>query len=340
MPHGHQHRRTTLQENKRLVWELWQAGNERPADLPAIAADALHRDVAWTGPQPLNRLDGRSAVVEDFWRPLVGALPDLQRRSYLFFGGTFEGGDWVCSSGDLIGTFAHDWLGIPASGSSVRFRFGEFCRLEDGKIREVYLLLDLLELMSQVGFRPLPPSLGAEIWVPGPRTGDGVLTGPQDPAAAAASLALVEAMLGGLMSYDGKSLESMGQERFWRPEMRWYGPHGIGTTSGLKGFQDLHQRPFLEAFPDRGGGRNVRFGDGNYAALVGWESLFATHRGSYLGLPASGRKVAMRVMDFWRVQGDKIAENWVLIDMIDLFGQLGVDLLARLREQLERQRGE
>ena len=32
-------------------------------------------------------------------------------------------------------------------------------------------------------------------------------------------------------------------------------------------------------------------------------------------------------MDFWRRKNGKLAENWVLIDMLDLFLQLGVDLL-------------
>ena len=32
-------------------------------------------------------------------------------------------------------------------------------------------------------------------------------------------------------------------------------------------------------------------------------------------------------MDFWRVEDGKIAENYVLLDIIDFFRQIGVDLL-------------
>jgi hypothetical protein len=39
----------------------------------------------------------------------------------------------------------------------------------------------------------------------------------------------------------------------------------------------------------------------------------------------------MRVMDFWRREGDLLVENWVFIDMVDLFLQLGVDLFERLQ---------
>jgi hypothetical protein len=37
----------------------------------------------------------------------------------------------------------------------------------------------------------------------------------------------------------------------------------------------------------------------------------------------------MRVMDLWRRDGDWLVENWVHIDIIDLFAQLGIDVLAR-----------
>ena len=41
--------------------------------------------------------------------------------------------------------------------------------------------------------------------------------------------------------------------KHWHPNFMWYGPAGIGTTRGMKGFEDYHQIPFLVAFPDRGG---------------------------------------------------------------------------------------
>jgi predicted ester cyclase len=126
----------------------------------------------------------------------------------------------------------------------------------------------------------------------------------------------------------------MGQARFWHPDMVWYGPSGIGTTRGLNGFEDYHQRPFLHAFPDRqGGDHKARLAEGSYAATTGWPSLSATHLGQYLGCPPTGKQVGMRVMDFWRRKGDLLVENWVFIDMIDLFLQLGVDLFERMRDQ-------
>ena len=57
----------------------------------------------------------------------------------------------------------------------------------------------------------------------------------------------------------------------------------------------------------------------------------ATHSGDYLGAPATHRPIGMRVMDWWRVTDETIAENWVLIDLPELLLQMGVDVLERGR---------
>ena len=38
----------------------------------------------------------------------------------------------------------------------------------------------------------------------------------------------------------------------------------------------------------------------------------------------------MRVMDFWACDGDRLDENWVMIDIPDLLLQMGVDVFARM----------
>lgn len=98
------------------------------------------------------------------------------------------------------------------------------------------------------------------------------------------------------------------------------------------GFLRDNRAPFLTAFPDRIGGNHfARFGDGDFVASGRWPSMTMTHLGPYLGVPATGRKLGLRVMDFWRCARGRIAENWVLLDYVDLFAQMGVDLLAPRR---------
>jgi len=40
----------------------------------------------------------------------------------------------------------------------------------------------------------------------------------------------------------------------------------------------------------------------------------------------------MRSLDFWYCEKGLIHESWVLVDLPSVYAQLGVDVLARLRE--------
>ena len=42
---------------------------------------------------------------------------------------------------------------------------------------------------------------------------------------------------------------------------------------------------------------------------------------------AQNKRITQRIMDYWRRDGDMLVENWVFIDMIDLLGQFGIELL-------------
>ena len=56
-----------------------------------------------------------------------------------------------------------------------------------------------------------------------------------------------------------------------------------------------------------------------------------THDG-WMGIAPTGRRVTMRSLDFWRIEKGLIRENWVLVDLLDLYQQIGVDVFARMRE--------
>ena len=301
--------------------------------------ELLSADSLWLVSHPVNQLVGPQVVAQGFYAPLLAALPDLERRTDLFFGGWWDGkicggeGLWVTCTGHYLGTFKADLFGIPANGEPVWLRFGEFYRIVDGRIAEARILLDLVDLARQVGRRILPKPTGMELLVPGPRTQDGLLRGASDPKESQACLDLVLQMIGGLSNYDKTDLKSMGMTRFWHPDMMWYGPGGIGTSRAIAGFEKHHQQPFLAAIPDRkGGNHRARFGEGAYAASTGWPSIHATHLGPYLGVPASNKAVTMRVMDWWRAENGLLAENWVLLDLPHFFLQMDVDILALAKD--------
>jgi len=324
------------QANKQLVWNYWQKMMQ--VDDPRKDAEPfLYPEVVWHGFQPLRHLSGADAVTTQFWQPLLAAIPDLTRRPYHFIGGHFEGGDWVCGTGDFIGTFANDWtlgdVAIPASGNSVHFRFGEFCKVADGKIVEIRIIVDLPDLARQAGINLMPPSYGRDLWIPGPMGGDGVCLAEQDAVESQKTVDLVTTMIfGGLNKYDGKSQESQGLELYWHPHLVWHGPVGVGSAYGLDEFKRNAQGPIVNAFPDRRGvGHQARIADGKFAASTGWPSLGGTHMNEIFGWQPTGERIGWNIMDFWKRDGDKLLENWVMIDLIDAGLASGVDLLGDLR---------
>ncbi len=324
-----------IRRAKRLVWDLLRTElNDGPTGAARALAKAASDDFAFAASHPVNEIEGARDVGEAFWRPLIHAFPDLCRRTEIFLGGRFDGLAWVAVGGVFAGVFARNWLGLPATGNLAFLRFSQFFSVDGDRLTSSRLLLDIVDLARQAGVDLVPRGLGAEMRPPAPQAMDGlrIETGPD--AQGETSLKLVEAMMAGLGAYDGEHLEVMDQARFWRPDMMWYGPSGIGAARGLCGFQDRHQRPFLAFVPDRVGGDHfARFGDGPFVASGGWPSIRATTSGApWISTPLPGGvPVTMRVMDFWRREGDLLAENWVFIDIPDVFRQCGVDVFENLK---------
>ena len=302
-----------------------------PGELPAVARQSIADDANWHVAHPVNDLRGIGAIVSHFLEPLRRALPDLERRPYISLAGEDSGQYWVDGTGYFSGTFRRPLFGIPPTGGALFLRYTEMARIVDGRIAEYYLIPDFLDAMRQAGVYPLAPPRGTAELVPPPATMDGLYRPVADPAHGADSRALVMAMLDCLRTYDGERLESMALEHFWDPDFHWYGPGGIGTTRGIAGFREFHQGPFLRAFPDRDVDHHAStIACGDFVATGGWPHMHGTHSGDgWLGTPASGRHLGMRVMDIWRRQGDRLRENWVAIDIPHMLMQMGKDIFAQ-----------
>lgn len=326
--------------NKALIAPLraamydFDATGVRRALSEIFAPDALFRLC-----HPFGDSTGPEAFYDTAYRDLLDAWPDLERRDYIVMAGPDEfGADWVGCGGYYTGVFTGPWLDIPPTGHQATMRFHEFFRIEDGKVVEFQALWDIPEVMVQANAWPMAPSLGLEFHVPGPATQDGLVPGPYDAAKSLATRQHIVDMLDHLKKHPSQGgPEVMEMPRFWHERMNWYGPSGIGTGRGIAGFRNWHQIPFLNGMPDRG--KYVDeityhfFGDGDYAAVTGWPNMIqtVTHDG-WMGIAPSGQKITMRSLDFWRLENGRIRENWVLVDLLDAYRQLGVDVFARLRE--------
>ena len=242
-----------------------------------------------------------------------------------------DGNHWVTSMGKFMGLFDNSWLGIPATGKIAFIPYCEFHRIDHGQIAESALWIDIISVMKQAGLQPLPGQTAAEIINPGPRTSDGLLYEFQDKEESKMTLNLIMEMCANLVGDDMESSTDV-LRRTWREDMSWYGPSGIGATHTISRYELQHQRPFTEGLRDiEFNGHVLEHADGNYGAWFGWPNLRMRQGDGFLGLPASDTLAEMRVVDIYRREGDKLAENWVFIDLLHYLRLLGVDVLERCR---------
>jgi len=285
---------------------------------------------------PFGDLNGPQAFFENAYAPLLQAIPDLERREMIVMAGTTpEGQDWIGMMGNYMGTFTAPFLDIPPTGHLVHMRFHEYYRIEGDRITEMQAIWDIPELMMQANAWPMAPQLGKFLATPAPMTQDGLTTSGDGQAA----MDHVIAMLTDLCKHPADPDPAVMQlDHYWHPKNNWYGPAGIGTNRGIDGFRHWHQIPFLRGMPDRkldamGDLMSHWVAEGNYVCETGWPNMRLTlSDDGWMGIAPAGKEVLLRSLDFWRVENGKIRENWVLVDLLDLYRQVGVDVFARLKE--------
>jgi hypothetical protein len=187
-----------------------------------------------------------------------------------------------------------------------------------------------MNLMGQIGSPVLPASTGALIVTPGPRTHDGLLHGAHPTEEGRATLDLIQRMVARLTGANVCTTKA-DLELDWAEDMLWWGPGGIGASYTQGRYLQQHCGPF-EAGLDfvRYHGHPLEMAEGNFGGFFGWPSLTMRPKGPFMGLTcATDRTAEMRIVDLYRREGDKLAENWIFIDHLHFLKMLGVDLLER-----------
>ena len=152
----------------------------------------------------------------------------------------------------------------------------------------------------------------------GSRPDQAALTRDTDMTKTDETRAVIEAMVDGLNDH---RIDDIGE--FFADGFRWMGNAGCGTKHGIREFQDNWQRPFQAAFSDKVAVDDARLVMGEWAACFGKQ--IATHSGTFMGIPATGKRVEIPYMDFWKVVDGKIVDNWVTVDFAHVLRQLGRD---------------
>ncbi len=336
---------STYQHSKALVLEFYRALENATADnVHDIIARFSSHDCQFYGVHPFNELTGPEEIAKHLWRPLLESWSSVQRRQDIFIAGTSdsqtesEGDQWVTSMGHFMGLFDKPWLDIPATNRIAFLRYADFNCVRGGKIVKTGFFCDIISVMNQAGYHPLPPQTGASFIYPGPKTHDGILLEDANPTESKETLNLVNRMIKDLNELNISGNDNCPPEylaKTWHEDMVWYGPEGIGASYTIPRYQVQHQYPFREGLNDKVfNGHVCRYAEGDYACFFGWPNLSNTAKGGFLGLPASGIHADMRVVDVYRREGEKLAENWVIIDLPYWLKQQGLDIFERLHKVL------
>lgn len=329
-----------LQNAKSLVQRHYQGlAAATPDTVGGILRQSLHPECHWYGMHPFHEQTGPEAIAATFWVPFLHAFSRVQRREDIFFAGLNEmdgfQGQWTCSMGHLMGLFDAPFLNIPATGKMGFLRYAEFNKIDGGQITQSALFVDLLHLMLQAGLNPLrAPQTGVHLVQPGPMTHDGLLHQPQDPTEGTRTLARINHMIGSIDHANAAKEPLIPQEELaqdWNDDMIWWGPAGIGATYTIDRYIAQHQQPFRTGLAGRAfNGHLCRMAEGTYGGFFGWPNLTLSNTGGFMGVPVNEARADMRVVDIYRRDGDKLAENWIFIDMLHFLNMQGVDVLGEL----------
>lgn len=324
------------QASKKLVREYFDAMEKStPETVAEVLKQYTGENYLWRGVYPFREQEGAEAAAEKFWAPLMTSVKSMQRRQDVFIAGTNEisGEEWVMSMGHFMGLFDEEYLGIRPTGKLISLRYAEFSCVEEGKITKTGIFVDLIGFMQQAGVNPLPPSTGQYFVYPGPRNHDGLLFEDAPAEEGVKTLALVNKMVDDLSALNKSG--SMGitpdvLQPSWAENMAWYGPAGIGASYTIPRYIAQHSLPFRSGLTDKVfNGHVCRFAEGNFSCFFGWPNLSNTPIGGWLGLPGGKTRGDMQVVDVYYRDGDKLSENWVLIDIPFWLKQQGLDIFER-----------
>jgi steroid delta-isomerase-like uncharacterized protein len=99
---------------------------------------------------------------------------------------------------------------------------------------------------------------------------------------------------------------------------------GVPVDAALRGPQAIkeHVTSWTASFPDLRFSIEQMWSEGDRVVMQ--LLMEGTQQGAWLGIPASGKKIQIRMFTAHRVVQGKIVEDWVLVESLGFFEQLGV----------------
>ena len=329
-----------LQEEKKLVLNYFNdLDNAENDELVEIISKYTSDNFHMRCTHPFNEIKGAENVAKNLWEPIKKSFNPVQRRMDIFYAGVNSHdenqGRWVSSMGHLMGIFKKDFFGLRPNNKSVLLRYAEFYKIEHNKITEGAFFLDLMNFMQQLGLSIIPESTGFVCITPGPMNHRGLKFSLSDKKEGEKTLELIHRMRDRLV--EGSKMKSLKDELEldWKKDMIWWGPGGIGASYTIDGYMKGHSGPFEEGLEFvKFNGHILSSAEDDLGGWFGWPNLIMKPKDGYLGLTKSAdTESEMRVVDLYRRDGDKIAENWIFIDHLHFLKKLGIDLLDQAKNK-------
>lgn len=292
------------QDPAALVRAAYEAFNAREFDLAAAlhSADLELADVA-TG----ERLHGRAGYLQRV-QGWAAAFPDcLLEVTRLGAAGAVVSAELVARgthTGTLLGTTGQ----IPPTGVQMELRLCELSEVRDGRIARVSSYYDAGSLLRQMGLLP-----GSPLHAPD-RRAPLDLYAEIDASALPSEKAVVQRFLEEVVNRRDVALAT----ELCVPNLVWHGG-AMGELRDVASYQQL-LASFLSSFPDLQVEVQELIAEGD--RVVARYTTRATHQGDFLGIPATGRRLAASGTSVYRVFAGRIVEEWWQLDLLGVMQQL------------------
>jgi len=215
-------------------------------------------------------------------------------------------GDKVAARWTVTGVHQGELMGIPPTGKQMTMTGMNIHRLAGGKIVEAWWIHDTLALLEQLGV--MPPTREDYTWgAPSEVTGD-----PGDPET---NKAMVQRMIDEVMNQQNLAVvdelfaaDYLMHDPAWPMEVK--GPEGFKQWAGMMlepYFSDSYISADLIAEGDK------------VAAQWTWTG---THTGEFMGIPPTGRHIAITGISIHRFADGEFVESWASYDMMGFMQQL------------------
>jgi steroid delta-isomerase-like uncharacterized protein len=288
--------------NVRAIYEAYQARSfERVAESFAETAEIVN---AATG----DSYQGREGYLQ-YARGWSSAFPDLRVEVLRYQATATWASVEYAYRGTHTGAFLSSGGFIPPTWSQIDLQLCDSVEMRDGSIVRLHTYFDTATMLRQMGLFPNSPLHSADRRAPLELYATEV-----DAAAQQRNKAIVNRFLEEVLNQRNPGAAAS----FCSAELLWHGG-AMGEASNLAAFQ-LNLQSILRSFPDLTVEIHDVIAEQDRVAVR--LTMRGTQLGNFHGVPPTGRRVTSSAMNTYRIQDNRIVEEWWQHDLLGVLKQL------------------